>query len=110
MVRTRKSDVYFPSEESEWELSSGNEHEDEGVSGRLYYDRSYQMLQLHGQRLTTQMWIAIRIFHDWIPGQVQKDAAGWYLQTPTQSGIRLSAGLTARFCSRPFSSFQDIPW
>lgn len=74
------------------------EHESNYVPGILFYNSHHQMLQLHEQLLTSQLWIELRIFHQWIPGQVQRDATGWYLQTLSHSGIRLHAGLTARFC------------
>lgn len=57
--------------------------------------RSY--LLLHGQVLHNGDPLAILVINSWVAGEVQQDHSGWYLLTSSRVGIRLSAGLTARF-------------
>jgi Domain of unknown function (DUF5348) len=60
-------------------------------------------LALNGRVLQRDDWLELYVFGHWIAGQVDVDITGWYLLTPSQSGIRLYAGLTARFCTAPRS-------
>ncbi len=55
------------------------------------------LLLLNGEVICTGDQLAIRVFDSWIFGEAQQDHSGWYLLTTTQVGIRLSAGLTARW-------------
>ncbi|WP_201377869.1 DUF5348 domain-containing protein [Ktedonobacter sp. SOSP1-52] len=86
-----------------------NQHEGSLSPGVLRYDMHHHKLQLNEQLLTPEMWIEICVFHDWIPGQVQSNAAGWYLQTRNHIGIRLRAGLTARVYVAQLPSCQETP-
>ncbi|HWS84614.1 MAG TPA: response regulator, partial [Ktedonobacteraceae bacterium] len=43
------------------------------------------------------------IMGHWIPGELEKDAIGWYLITADKVEIRLRSGLTARFPEVPIS-------
>ena len=54
-------------------------------------------LLLSGQVIHAGDRLSLRVFGSWISGQVEQDHAGWYLLTAAQVGIRLSAGLTARW-------------
>jgi FixJ family two-component response regulator len=62
-------------------------------------------LFLDGHELSRGENIEINVFGSWIPGQVAVDAAGWYLVTLDQVGIRLQSGLPAR--SGEFRLFQQ---
>lgn len=54
-------------------------------------------LLLNGQVLHNGDHLAILVINSWVAGEVQQDHSGWYLLTSSRVGIRLSAGLTARF-------------
>jgi hypothetical protein len=54
-------------------------------------------LALNGQVIHQGDVLAVRILGSWITGEARQDPTGWYLQTAAQVGIRLSAGLTARW-------------
>ncbi|HEY4386444.1 MAG TPA: DUF5348 domain-containing protein [Ktedonobacteraceae bacterium] len=59
------------------------------------------VLELNGRALKPGDWLELRVFGYWIPGQVNKDAHGWYMQTLDAVGIRLCAGLQACFSEKP---------
>lgn len=54
-------------------------------------------LALKGRVIHQGDILSVRILGSWIPGEARQDPTGWYLQTAAQVGIRLSAGLTARW-------------
>jgi hypothetical protein len=45
--------------------------------------------------------IELRVMNYWIPGRIERDRIGWYLVSFDQVGIRLRAGLVARFPEPP---------
>ena len=59
---------------------------------------------LQGHMLMAGDWLELYVFGQWIPGRVEVDAGGWYLQTLDQVGIRLSNGLRARLMVNPHFS------
>src|SRR5690349_18820492 len=63
---------------------------------------------LHGRMLMAGDWLEVSVFGHWIPGRVEVDAGGWYLQTLDHVGIRLSNGLRARLVVDPLSSASEI--
>ena len=65
-------------------------------TSKLVYNHESQQLELNGRLLRLGDWIEVRIFGYWVPGKIAVDTTGWYLLTPDQVGIRLSAGMTAR--------------
>jgi hypothetical protein len=52
---------------------------------------------LDGEGIQCGDALAVRVFGAWVVGRVARDHGGWYLLTAAQVGIRLSAGLTARW-------------
>ncbi|GCE03832.1 response regulator [Dictyobacter aurantiacus] len=73
------------------------------MTGTLAFDEERNCLLLDGHELSSGENIEIYVFGSWIPGHVAIDAAGWYLVTLDQVGIRLHAGLLARSCDFRFS-------
>ncbi|GCE46041.1 hypothetical protein EI42_01246 [Thermosporothrix hazakensis] len=75
---------------------------------RLTSRQQSEQLLLQGQPLYDGMFIEIRIFGHWLPGHVALDSTGWYLLTLDNVGIRLRAGIPARFpVSRRWSNGTD---
>jgi CheY-like chemotaxis protein len=64
---------------------------------RLIYNQEQNCLELHGSLLQVGDVIEVAIMGHWIPGQVHRDASGWYLLTLDHVGIRLQPGVHARF-------------
>ena len=67
------------------------------VSETLMPQGAMPFLALNGQEIHQGDVLAVRILGSWITGEARQDPTGWYLQTGAQVGIRLSAGLTARW-------------
>lgn len=67
------------------------------VSETLMSQGAIPSLALNGQVIHQGDILSVRILGSWIIGEVRQDSTGWYLQTAAQVGIRLSAGLTARW-------------
>ncbi len=73
---------------------------------RLGYNQEQGCLELHGSLLQSGDVIEVSIMGHWIPGQVHRDASGWYLFTLDHVGIRLQPGVRARF-ERRRSNLQN---
>ncbi len=58
---------------------------------------TWPCLLLNGQVVSDGDHLAILVIDSWVAGEVRQDQRGWYLLTSNRVGIRLSAGLTARF-------------
>ncbi|GHO98513.1 hypothetical protein KSF_085610 [Reticulibacter mediterranei] len=58
---------------------------------------TWPCLLLNGQLVSDGDHLSILVIDSWVVGEVRQDQHGWYLLTPARVGIRLSAGLTARF-------------
>lgn len=58
---------------------------------------TWPCLQLHGRAVSDGDHLAILVIDSWVAGEVRQDQRGWYLLTSSRVGIRLSAGLTAKF-------------
>ncbi len=67
------------------------------VSETVMSQGTMPSLALKGQVIHQGDLLAVRILGSWISGEARQDPTGWYLQTAAQVGIRLSAGLTARW-------------
>lgn len=72
-------------------------------SGTLIYHQKHNRLELNGLALRRREMVEARIMGHWIPGELEKDATGWYLITADKVEIRLRSGLTARFPEAPLS-------
>jgi CheY-like chemotaxis protein len=70
-------------------------------SGKLLYHQEQHHFELNGIVLCPGNWIEIYMMGHWIAGQLNKDFTGWYFSTSDQVGIRLRAGLIARFAQVP---------
>ena len=66
-------------------------------SGILIHHQDQNRLELNGVALRRREQVETRIMGHWIPGQLDKDAKGWYLITSDKVEIRLRSGLAARF-------------
>jgi hypothetical protein len=74
------------------------------MEGRLVYYGDHIALDKHDEpvlQLPPGTMIELRIMNYWIPGRVERDRSGWYLVSFDQVGIRLRAGLIARFSETP---------
>ena len=67
----------------------------------LTIDSIASQLELNGSVVHTGDWLELCVFGYWIPGQVAVDGSGWYFLTLNHVGVRLRAGLRARFCENP---------
>ncbi|MBE3561729.1 MAG: DUF5348 domain-containing protein [Ktedonobacteraceae bacterium] len=76
------------------------------VSSTLRYEEGQQAspfppsrsrFLLAGRSVSEGDRLAIRVMNSWVEGEVRHDQSGWYVLTAAQVGIRLSAGLTARW-------------
>ena len=81
-----------------------DEQDSSTIRGKLVYNRERQRLELNGQLFQCGDWLELQVFGDWIAGQIAVDTRGWYLLTLDHVGIRLRAGLTARFREHTISS------
>jgi hypothetical protein len=66
-------------------------------AGKLSYQPERHCFTLNGQALHVGDGLELAILGYWIPGRVEMNPNGWYLLTLDQVGIRLHAGLTARW-------------
>lgn len=65
-------------------------------TGILTYNQEHHCLSLSDSILLhSNDSLAVEMLGHWIAGCLQRDAGGWYLLTPYQTGIRLHPGLTA---------------
>ncbi len=64
---------------------------------RFVYNNKHHRLQLHGKLLSDGDFIEVCVLGHWLPGRLALDSTGWYLLTEDQIGIRLQAGIRARF-------------
>lgn len=79
----------------------------EETSSPFLFCRQTQF-SLDGRILIPGDLLEVSVFGHWIPGRVEVDASGWYLQTLDQVGIRLSHGLRARLVVHPLSSASEL--
>ena len=70
---------------------------DIAIIGVLTYNHKHQCFMLDNELLQNGSLIALGILGYWITGHLLQDAKGWYLLTAHGVGIRLRAGLTARY-------------
>jgi hypothetical protein len=70
----------------------------------LAIDSSASQLKLNGSVVHTGDWLELCVLGHWIPGQVAIDDSGWYFLTLDNVGVRLRAGLRARFCENPLGA------
>jgi len=70
----------------------------------LAIDSIASQLKLNGSAVHTGDWLELCVFGYWIPGQVAIDDSGWYFLTLEHVGVRLRAGLRARFCENPLGA------
>ena len=75
-------------------------------SGTTIRNNEKNYLELDSKVLQYDDWVELQVFGYWIPGRVEHDTGGWYLMTLDNVGIRLRAGLTARFC-QPITSVSE---
>lgn len=73
-----------------------NEPEKHKIPGTLTYLSEWNCFELDGYELHSGDYVELSVFGSWIPGQIARDATGWYLFTPDQVSIRLHSGLPAR--------------
>jgi len=66
-------------------------------SGSLIHHQHQNRLELNGLALRRREQVEVCILRHWIPGQLDKDATGWYLITSDKVEIRLRSGLVGRF-------------
>lgn len=67
------------------------------AAGKLTGSGTTPGFVLNGEGIQCGDALAVRVFGAWVAGHVARDHGGWYLLTAAQVGIRLSAGLTARW-------------
>ncbi|MFL5690770.1 MAG: DUF5348 domain-containing protein [Ktedonobacteraceae bacterium] len=70
----------------------------------LVIDSIASQLELNGSVVHAGDWLELCVFGYWIPGQVAVDDSGWYFLTLDNVGVRLHAGLKARFCENPLGA------
>ncbi|MFL5664467.1 MAG: DUF5348 domain-containing protein [Ktedonobacteraceae bacterium] len=74
----------------------------------LVIDSVASQLKLNGAVVHAGNWLELCVFGYWIPGQVAVDDSGWYFLTLDHVGVRLRAGLKARFCENPLGAAHQV--